>query len=194
MQAPKVTVPTGRFGEWAVEQFTIDEEAARFNLYSNLMQGTGHRAVRPGTYTRLIHHGHVIMSDTPAEISDLAPLKAHAQGDVLINGLGLGIAIELIIDQVHCITVVEIDPDIVRTIGGHYLQKYPDKVVIIEADALTFKPRGHYHTVWHDIWPTISTDNLKTMGTLHRKYARKTDWQGSWCKDECLWMRREEGR
>jgi hypothetical protein len=46
--------------------------------------------------------------------------------------------------------------------------------------------------VWHDIWLDLCTDNLEGMGKLHRKYGRRTDWQGSWEKDRLLSHRRRE--
>ena len=55
-----------------------------------------------------------------------------------------------------------------------------------QADALEYKPpRGEqYDVVWHDIWPNICTDNLPEMHKLHRKYGRRCNWQGSWCRAE----------
>lgn len=190
-----LTVPDMTFGEWTVRTIEVTPDQAKLNAVIDLFNGSGHRSVPAGTYRQLLHRHKIIMSNTPAELKDTLPLVAHAKGQVLINGLGLGITVELIIDQIDCVTVVEKDPDIVRVIGQHYLTKYPEKFVIIEADSLTFKPQGKYDAVWHDIWPTISSDNLKEMAILNRKYARRTRWQAAWCQEECKWMRRvERGR
>ena len=61
------------------------------------------------------------------------------------------------------------------------------KLNIICADALEWKPpKGtRYNAVWHDIWDNICGDNLDDMKKLHRKYGRRTNWQGSWCRDQC---------
>ena len=61
------------------------------------------------------------------------------------------------------------------------------RVTIINADAFEWKPPKdqRYDVVWHDIWDNICGDNLPEMTKLHRKYGKKTDWQGSWCKYEC---------
>jgi hypothetical protein len=61
---------------------------------------------------------------------------------------------------------------------------YGDRVEIIQADAFSWKPPKNirYGMVWHDIWPNICGDNYPEMKTLHRRYGRKADWQGSWCK------------
>ena len=59
-------------------------------------------------------------------------------------------------------------------------------------DALQFMPRGMKFTVvWHDIWNHICSDNLPDMHKLHRKYGRRTDWQGSWARHLCERQMRE---
>ena len=44
----------------------------------------------------------------------------------------------------------------------------------------------------HDIWDDICLDNLETMATLHRKYGRRCDWQGSWKRDWLKYQQRRE--
>jgi hypothetical protein len=53
----------------------------------------GGRYVPPGRYMRLMRGKKVIMSNTPGEIRDLDEFRRRATGDVLINGLGLGVAV-----------------------------------------------------------------------------------------------------
>ena len=64
---------------------------------------------------------------------------------------------------------------------------HDDRVNIICADAFEWRPpKGvRYNAVWHDIWDDICTDNLPEMTRLHRKYGRRADWQGSWCRELC---------
>ena len=135
-----------------------------------------------GTYKGLLKDGEVIMSNTPDEIMDHYPFKCAAQGQVLINGLGLGMCIEMVIEQVFHIIVIEKSKDVINLVGPYY--KDNPKVFIIHADALEYKPpKGmRYNVVWHDIWDSICIDNLPEMTRLHRKYGRLTDWQGSWMK------------
>jgi hypothetical protein len=59
------------------------------------------------------------------------------------------------------------------------------RLTIHHGDALTYKwPVGTRWTVaWHDIWDTICEDNLPDMNRLHRRFGRRVDWQGSWCRD-----------
>lgn len=194
-----VDVPEGEAGEWRVERFEVTEEQAkRFNL-GLLFGGGGNRQVKPGNYTRLMYGKAYdpVMSDTPAERRDHIPLILEAKGHVLINGLGLGMCVQACLNHpdVERVTVIEIAPDVISLVGPHYLERFgADRLEIIEHDALTYMPpKGmRYGAVWHDIWPEICADNWPTMGTLHRKYGRRTDWQGSWVRDTVYRLVRDE--
>jgi spermidine synthase len=128
------------------------------------------------------------MSDTQDEINDLFDIFAHATGHVLVNGLGLGVVVEGLCRLPHVthITIIENSKDVLTLVADHYRGKFGDRITIIHADALTWKPpRGtRYGAVWHDIWPSICSDHLPEMCKLHRKYGRRTEWQGSWCRAE----------
>jgi spermidine synthase len=180
-----VDVPEGTSGDWAVERFTVteeDERRQRMRIFSSMG-----RFVPAGTYTRLTRNGHVVMSDTPDEIRDHAEAIYQASGSCLIHGLGLGVVIEAIKDKADHITVVEISEDVIKLVGPHYEAKLGDRLTIIHGDALTWAPPHgvRYNMVWHDIWDNICSDNLPEMKRLHRRYGRRTDWQGSWARHLC---------
>lgn len=63
-------------------------------------------------------------------------------------------------------------------------------------DCFTWKPEkgARWDVVWHDVWDNICTDNLPEMTKLHRRFGRRCDWQGSWCRDRLLSERRREKR
>jgi len=67
-------------------------------------------------------------------------------------------------------------------IGGWYLEQFPGRVTIHVADAMEIRwPRGvEWDVVWHDIWPTLCTDDLEQHATLNRRYARRAGWYGCW--------------
>lgn len=186
----KVDVPEGQSGEWRVERFTVSETEARFHAIRN-----GGRAVRPGTYTRLIRGGKTIMSDTPAEMSDHTYFVRIATGSVLVNGLGLGMCAAAVLrkPEVTSLTVVEKSLDVIRLVAPSLSD---DRLTIIEADALDWQPpKGkRYGAVWHDIWDDICADNLPDMHRLHRKYGGRADWQGSWCRAMCEYQARQDKR
>lgn len=201
MQTLKCDVPEGCRGPWQIERFTISEEAAESYNLRLLWQHEGHRRVRPGAYTRLVQRGAFdpMMSDTPSEIRGCWPVFDALEkfgGRVLLNGLGLGMVVKaaLLLRSVEQVDVVEIDPDVIALVGPHYTTD--PRVVIHEGDALNFQwPRGtRWNVAWHDIWPTICGDNTATMGTLNRRYARRTVWQGAWEQTECQRQNRTNQR
>jgi hypothetical protein len=175
---PLVSLPEGRRGPWAVRRVTVDRAPMR----------PDRKGPPPGTYTMLTHDLRgVVMSDTPDERRDHLVFVLKAHGHVLINGLGLGMCLAAVLarSEVTRATVVEADEDVIALVGRHYVGD--PRVEIVHADAYDYAPpRGvRYGAVWHDIWDAISSDNLPGMTRLHRKYGRRTDWQGSWARDLC---------
>ncbi len=177
----KVTLPEGSRGPWRIERFTVD----RMDFHA-AVRGRG---IPVGeTYTRLMRGNILVMSDTPAEQRDHFEAVYQAKGVCLLNGLGIGMVLKNILLKavVTEVTVVEISQDLIDLVSPHYADS---RVKYICADALEYNPpKGkRYNMVWHDIWDNICADNLPDMGRLHRKYGRRTDWQGSWCKAEFKW-------
>lgn len=189
---PKVDVPEGQYGDWRVEKFEVTEEdTKRFNLRQSIhaLEGRPAGFIRSGDYTRLMNNSSVVMSDTPWEVGDLNSFVWAACGQVLINGLGLGVALNaaLLKPEVGHVTVLEIAPEVVGLVGAHYEKKFgSDRLSIIEADAFVWKPpKGQrYDVCWHDVWGALCTDNLSEMTKLKRKYRRRSDWQGCWAERE----------
>ena len=94
----KSNVPSGKKGRWKVEKFEITESQASLHRIQCWTHGNS-REVEPGTYTKLTRDGHVIMSDTPAEIRDHSYFIHIAKGAVLVSGLGLGIVTEALLQK-----------------------------------------------------------------------------------------------
>lgn len=192
MDKYKVNIPEGCSGDWRVEHFEVTEDDEKFERLRAIISGRG-RFVPAGKYIRLIHKGRLmdvlVMSDTPDEIRDHLEAIHKARGHVLVNGLGLGIVIQAMLNkpEVEKVTVIEISPDVIALVGPHYQTHFGDRLEIIEADAFTWQPpKGvRYDVVWHDIWNDICADNLPEMHKLHRKYGRRAGWQGSWCRWRC---------
>ena len=185
-----VTVPDGKSGNWSVETFTVSEKEAELEMIRSMFSFSSRgRGVPVGTYKRLMRNCTVVMSNTPDEIRDHLYFihKAKAGGHILINGLGLGVSLKAILesDKVKSVTVIEKSPDVIALVAPSFANE--KKVTIICADALEWKPpKGvRYQAVWHDIWDNICADNIPEMSKLHRKYGRKTYWQGSWGKALC---------
>ena len=182
----EVRVPAGTSGNWEIDHFEVSEQDAESTKLRAMLKGRGY--VPPGKYARLRYRRDVVMSNTPDELRDHWEFFYQARrlgGHVLVNGLGLGICIEALRDSVDKLTIVEKSEDVLALVEPTY--RDDPKVEIIHADALEWKPpRGsRYTAVWHDIWTFICADNLDDMRALHRKYGRRSQWQGSWCREEC---------
>jgi len=184
-----LNIPKGESGDWKVSKFTVSQhDADIFNVTVGF-----HRYIEPGEYYKLTYKGLTVMSNTPSEIRDHIDFIRRATGNVLINGLGLGMCVAAILDtqRVETVIVIEKSQDVIDLVGAHIKD---DRVRIIHADALEYKPRFafRFDAVWHDIWSTICSDNVPEMIKLHRKYGRHTNWQGSWARKECELLHRRE--
>lgn len=183
----KVSVPAGQSGDWRIEQFTVGDEDAKFEQLRSIFNGG--RGVPAGTYTRLMRGRQLVMSDTPDEIGDHLSIIHRASGHVLINGLGLGMVLQAVArkPEVESVTVIERSPDVIALVQPYYQAMFDSKIQIVNADAFDYKPPTgmRYNACWHDIWDDLCADNLPEMRTLHRKYGRRTDWQGSWGRALC---------
>ncbi len=181
------SIPVGKKNNWEVKQFIVSEDDAKSFNIGLIFSRQSWREIKASTYTKLTNNGAVIMSDTPAEKSDHTQIIWNATGSMLFNGLGLGWIVEACLQkkEVKHITVIEIEPDIIELVGSYLLKKYPNRLSIIQANALNWKPpKGvRYDCVWHDIWPTICGDNYESMKRLRRKYGQKTKWQDAWCAE-----------
>ena len=191
-----VRVPDGETEHWKIETFEVSETGSKMDALRAMMHGSA-RSVPPGTYKRLLHKGlfaDTVMSNTPDEIRDHSEFIYEAKGDVLINGLGLGVVLEMILPEpeITSITVIEKDEEVISLVAPSFENE--EKLTIIHADALEYTPpKGkRYNAVWHDIWTNITSDNLEDMKKLHRKYGKRCDWQGSWCRHLCEAQARED--
>jgi hypothetical protein len=188
----QVDLPEGQSGDWKVEKFTVTKEGEQLEmLRAAFNPQRGGRYTPAGDYTWLKRGNTTVMSDTPDEISDHLSAIHRAKGHC--NGLGLGVVVQAMLNnpEVEHVTVVEIDPDVIKLVGSYYKERYGDRLTIVEADAFEYKhPVGiPLDVVWHDIWDTICSDNLPEMHKLYRSYGKKTRWQGSWCRELCEWQR-----
>jgi len=171
----------------SVESFTISEMGATI---WNIKCAEGHE-ILPGEYTRLVMDGDTMMSDTPKELLDHEMMFAATKllgGHVLIAGLGLGCALNVIamMDNVTKVTVIELDDDVMANHAPYFREKFGDKVEIIHASIFDWEPpKGVIYSVaWMDIWLHLSEDNLDEMDELTDKFICKCQWLGCWSEEE----------
>lgn len=200
-----VPISTG-LGKVRVERFEITQsDMLSIMLRAAVHPGEARRMPAAGWYTRLLIDGQIVMSDTRAEMNDHLPaLRAVLRAverepddaRVLINGLGLGMfAAAAIRAGAKHVDVVEVNPYVIEAVGydlDRLAAAAGVSLTIHHCDALqkTWKPRTRWSYVWHDIWPTITSDNLPSIHRLKRMYARHCDEQGVWAEDEVAYHKR----
>lgn len=186
----KVTVAEGTSGEWSVETFFVDQKGAQLHNMRCIINRQYSREIRVGTYTKLKCNGHIVMTDTPAEMGDHSFFAYEVTGRVLVNGLGLGMIANAIAkkEEVIEILVIEKSEDVIKLVAD----SVHEKVKIIHADAFLFNPRKEgilkagekFDYVWNDIWNNICGDHWEDMKKLHRRYGKWAKNQDSWCREE----------
>lgn len=192
----------GTCGAWCAEHFVVDKAAADWTLVRAAVRGSRHEYVRPGKYVKLSCNGTTVMSDTKMERTTNAAIVAQASGDVLIAGLGLGMILWPILAKpdVKSVTVIERAPEVIELVLPS-LAVHPnfDKLHVITADIFEWKrPVGaSYDTIYFDIWPYISADNLSGIRKLHRRFRsrlRAGGWMDSWAHTDVMIANREANR
>lgn len=177
---------------------TVGKFTVGANDFANFRLGS--RATRPGTYTGLMLNGVLWMSDTDAEKRDHMPacrqMVIQVAKRVLINGLGLGMVLKaaLALDHVEHVDVVERDERVIKLIGAHYAKD--PRVHLHHADAYEQASRWpagtRWDVGWSDIWPNVSTDDLKSMSKLRRSYGRRMVWHDCWAREQLVEIQRRE--
>lgn len=173
-----------KIGQWELSSFEITAKDA---VYCNVnSQPIFH--VKEGNYRRLMHGDTVVMSNTPMEVKTnrTALLKCGKRN--LITGLGMGMILHAMLKQPHVeyIRVLEKDRDVIDLIGKDFADD--KRVEIIHADAFKYElgKDETYDFIWHDIWTYITSDNLKEMQKIGRKYKKAcNNNQDYWAKDIC---------
>lgn len=172
-------------------------------LYNLRAVRDGGRIMRmyDGHYTRLVVDGQMMMSDTAMERWSNKDFVVNANGRVFIAGLGLGLIIKPLLEKEHIteIVVVEKYQDVIDLVEPKF--KHP-KLKVICADIFEYKPaKGEmFDTIYFDIWPKISTENLSEMKTLSNKFKfhlnRKNPsaFMDAWLKDYLVKRRKDEKR
>jgi hypothetical protein len=113
-----------------------------------------------------------MMSSTPCEIRDAAEILNLRKPSYMINGLGLGIVPYLLmqVPETKHIRIHEIDPELATLIGMQLeveAERTDVKLEIITRDAFAGPVDDvRFDVCWHDIWATISSDNIKEMEEL----------------------------
>lgn len=173
-------VPAKKRGSVVVSHY----EVSPMDSLTSLFHGPG-QYCPPGKYAVLRVDGQVMMSDTRMERTSNLEVVEKAKGQVLVAGLGLGMILHPIAAKagVKEILVLEKSRDVIKMISP----TIPRKVEVVCVDVFDWEPlEKQWNTIYFDIWPTISQDNLLEMSVLHSKFRKRLapgGWMGSWCRD-----------
>lgn len=186
----ELNLKSGESGEWKLKRFTVTPYGAKLHNIGEILSGRN-RFIWAGEFWGLFHRGAVIMSNTPAEISDHRSFIDKASGKVLIGGLGLGMVVKYLLEKssITKITVVEKSSDVIKLVAPAY--QCDPRVEIINADIFEFRPSEKYDCAWFDIWDDISGIEYPEMKRLHRKYCRCVGWSDSWLRKASRKLYRE---
>jgi hypothetical protein len=189
-------LPEQKVGEVTISHVDVSDHDAR-------MESMRGRISRPGKFACLKVGGVLMMSDTLHEKRTCSGVVWNANGRVLIAGLGMGWILHPILakSEVTEVVVIEKSADVIKAISPS-LAKYGDRLKIICADIFEWRPaKGEkFDTIWFDIWPDVSTDDLKDMARLNRAFARFLNrenpkaWRAAWSEDMLKYRRSQEGR
>lgn len=88
-------------------------------------------------------------------------------------------------EEVRSVVVVKRSSEVISLVGPTF--RADGRVSIVHEDALEYRPKKgvRFDAIWHDIWDYICADNLPEMHSLHRRYGRRTAWQGCWARELC---------
>jgi len=174
-------VPAGEVGSSEIVTFSVGRRAATVSR----MRGDN---VAEGDYTKLVIGGELMMSDTEKEYRDHSILFFFFYGHVLVNGLGLGCCLNVLlgIPEVTHVTVHEVDQDVIDLVLPSFSEYVDDGRLTVErVNALSLPSHGsNFETVWHDIWISITGDNFRDMVRLVDYYDDKCLLQGCWSLEE----------
>lgn len=190
----KFIIPEVQLNNWRVEHFEVSKQDAKiFNVRQSFCFGGG-RFIESGKYMKLVRdENNIVMSDTPTEVREFSYFVCMAEGYILISGLGLGLLVHKLLQKktVKMITVIEKEADVIDLVLPHIKNK---RLTVLCGDVFDWKIGKNimYDYIWHDIWDTISEENLPEISKLKRKFGRHhREYQGCWCEEECKTLRRK---
>ena len=181
-RVPRSLRPQQR-GLWRIRRFRYDE----LRLIDEVGYRSQTRLERWTLGTLHQHRGMLVMEDSRTELQRHLPIWLHAQGRVLVTGLGLGCVVRGLLanPRVERIDVVELDRDILAMVGPEFHDT--DRVILHHADARRFRlPRQlTWDYAWHDLWCEEGSLQILHARMLLR-YAKVCRVQGAWGFPRCF--------
>ena len=188
----QVKIPEASSGTYKIEHIYKDAGVPipRGSIRSSLLGGQWKPPLvfdHKTKWHQLSYDGGVWMTDLPIEQTQIDAILADFHGRVLIGGLGLGYAVNVLAQRetVEAITVVEISPDVIKLVKP-YLKDPDGKVDVVEADLFSFleTPRS-YDWAFYDIWQSDGEGTFfETVLPLRKLSESWLDFQRLKCWNE----------
>ena len=185
-------LPPARHGSVEIEHIEFGQELSKVSAISAVIENNPEEYCPPGVVTVLRINGQTYMSDSEMEKTTNERFINAARGRVLIAGLGIGLVLtallrKVLAGEVESVTVLESNPDVIELVAPVFAA-FP-KLKIIRADVFEWEPEAGemFDTIYFDIWPDRSPDNLPAMRALHNRYRRfraPGAWVDSWYREE----------
>lgn len=165
-------VPPGEKGEAQISHFEVSEQdISIYNIRASMNRTD---PMKVGKFVKLKINGKLMMTDTEGERRSNAEIFYAANGKCLIGGLGLGMLVCGLMkkEEVTNITVVEKSQDVIDLVLPHIQQIATKPLHVVHSDIFNYTTKEKFDTIYMDIWGDLSTDDLKSMSTLNRKFGR----------------------
>ena len=170
---PESSLRTAQIKHWTPDSFSM----LRASLKGNHLK-QNHK------YCQLWIDGDLWMSDTRDEMVANMPV-ARAKGNVLIVGLGLGMALHRVLqnkDVAH-VDVIEKNSDVAQLVWPYVGVTDPRANLILQ-DAKKFPtktPLKRYDFIWLDIWlSNPEPREVTALRKLYRPFLKRGGFMGQW--------------
>lgn len=201
-------IPEVKNDDVHISHFRIDENQ-KLRMMTKAAQGDRYAYTDPKRkYTRLaVNQGttekpswKLMMTDTDMERTTNYRFLQSATGDVMVAGLGIAMIIIPLLAKksVTSITIIEKFQGVIDAVASNIPSDPRIKIVHADIDMYVPSKGTVWDTIYFDIWPDRTTDNIEHINRLHRafrKYKRtKSSWMGSWYHEELKYLRTQERR
>lgn len=155
-------IPEGRSGKFSIKHRHYSQGKVFHTVTARVAVFTEQRAIDViATEDVVVHELHegsgTWMTDLPIEQFQIDPLLAPMRGRVLVGGLGLGYAAQVLACKpaVREIVVIEKSPDVIELVARHIRKTGKRKLRVVEADLhewLVQNPTERFDWAFYDIW------------------------------------------
>ena len=167
-----------------IERYNGNENfGSEFELsYSGLVEDTTYETNKE--FIALLNkNGDLIMSNHNLMLKICKPYLDEFNGEVLISGMGLGVLILPLLNDVTItkIDIVEKDLDIINYVYTNRLENLDvsNKINVINEDIFTFAPTNNYDYILLNHWSTPDNNTLSEVSLLQSKFTNNLKENGN---------------